>query len=111
VSTAVRSVSRGSSTDNEQCERAAAAEVARRGGGSIGFYGPAERLGHPHIFTQALTRADGAWVYILHDSWLEPGFYAALREVFRANPEAGAAFCQQRIAHQGAQRLIDGAIG
>jgi len=85
-------------------QRAAAAEVERIGGGRVGFHGPAERLGHPHIFNRALSRADGAWMHILHDDdWLEPGFYAALRQVIDANPEAGAAFCQQRIAHQGAE--------
>jgi hypothetical protein len=43
-------------------------------------------------------------VHILHDDdWLEPGFYAAMHSVIDANPEAGSAFCQQRIVHQGAE--------
>jgi glycosyltransferase involved in cell wall biosynthesis len=85
-------------------QRAAAAEVVRLGGGRIGLHAPTERLGHPHIFNRALERARGEWVHILHDDdWLEPGFYSGLRAVIDAHPEAGAAFCQQRIAHQGAE--------
>lgn len=85
-------------------QRAAAAEVERLGGGRVGFHAPGERLGHPRVFNRCLERATGRWVHILHDDdWLEPGFYDALGAVIDANPEAGAAFCQQRIAHQGAE--------
>ncbi len=89
---------------DEQRQAAAKAEVERLGGDKIGFIGPKERLGQPHIFNRAIEESRGEWLHILHDDdWLEPGFYQALSATIADQPGIGATFCQQRIAHQGAE--------
>ncbi len=93
--------------DLSNLERQAAigAEVARVGGGRVGFHPLPERIGHPGIFNLCIDRATGQWVHILHDDdWVEPGFYAALRAGIEARPEVGAAFCQHSIVAQGVEQ-------
>ena len=67
-------------------------------GERVQFHGHPVNLGHPHVFNLCLERARGEWVHILHDDdWVEPGFYAALREGIAQAPQAGAAFSQHAV--------------
>ncbi|MGZ8216667.1 glycosyltransferase family 2 protein [Methylomagnum sp.] len=95
--------------DFSGAERQAAigAEVARVGGGRVGFFPLPVRVGHPHIFNACIARARGQWVHILHDDdWVEPGFYQALRQGIESAPEVGAAFCQQSIVSTARAELL-----
>ncbi|MBK9242367.1 MAG: glycosyltransferase family 2 protein [Acidobacteria bacterium] len=67
-----------------------------------------ENVGHPHIFNLCIERARGEWVHILHDDdWVEPGFYAAIRDGISQAPQIGAAFSQHAVVTQGRGETTD----
>ena len=65
------------------------------GGDRVTFTAIEHNLGHPSIFNYCIDQAVGDWIHILHDDdYLVPGFYAALENGLKMQPEVGAAFCR-----------------
>jgi hypothetical protein len=84
-----------------EVQRELAERLGKLAGNRVELHCLPETLGHPHIFNRCIERARGEWVHILlDDDWVEPGFYAALREGIEKAPEVGAAFSQHAIVMQ-----------
>ena len=66
--------------------------------GQVEFHELPTRVGHPQIFNECLNRARGDWIHILHDDdWVHAGFYAAMEEGIRREPDVGAAFARHEL--------------
>lgn len=65
--------------------------------GRVSYFRQARNVGLVRNLNTCVTRAQGDLVHILHaDDLVLPGFYAALDELFRNHPSAGAAFSRVR---------------
>jgi glycosyltransferase involved in cell wall biosynthesis len=74
------------------------AVVEQVGKGRVSFHRQPRNVGHVDNFACAIRRARGRYVHLLHgDDRVEPGFYAALRTGFEADPDAVLAFCRHRF--------------
>ena len=75
--------------------------VKEIGDGRIQFYCNPFNVGHPEIFNVCLNRAQGHWIHVLHDDdWIEPGFYASLRQGIESANHVGAAYCRHYFADE-----------
>jgi hypothetical protein len=80
-----------------------AAEV---GGGRVGFFRQAAKVGHIKNFQTCLQRARGHLVHLLHgDDYVLRGFYGAMERAFTEIPEAGAAFCRSILIDEQGHQL------
>jgi glycosyltransferase involved in cell wall biosynthesis len=67
--------------------------VQKMGLGRVDYFQQPRNVGSLRNFETCLNRATGQWVHLLHgDDRVALGFYAEIESLFRANPEAGAAF-------------------
>lgn len=66
--------------------------VQEVGKGRVLFYRQPQNRGSLRNFETCLNRAKGHWVHLLHgDDMVAEGFYAEIKSLFEAHPEAGAA--------------------
>ncbi len=64
--------------------------------GRVGYHRLPKNVGHSFNFTEAVRRAKGQLVHLLHDDdKVKPGFYEKFAAIFRKYEEAGAVFCRQ----------------
>ena len=69
--------------------------IAKIGKGRIGYVRQEQNVGSLRNFETCINRSRGKLVHLLHgDDRVKPGFYAKMKDLFEAFPEAGAAFCR-----------------
>jgi hypothetical protein len=66
--------------------------VEEIGRGRVSYFRQPFNVGQFPNVNDAIRRARGQWLHILHDDdWIEPGFYAAFEPALAADPRIGAA--------------------
>ena len=82
--------------------------VKKIGKGRVGFYRQPENVGSLRNFETCLNRSTGHYVHLLHgDDQVKKGFYKEIERVFKAFPEAGAAFTGFTFIDEDNQPLYD----
>lgn len=72
--------------------------VEKIGKGRVKYHRQQDNVGSLRNFETCLNRAQGKLVHILHgDDRVMVGFYNTIHSLFRAHPEAGAAFCRYQF--------------
>lgn len=81
--------------------------VQELGKGRVQFFRQPENVGHRKNFEEALRRATGTWIHLLHgDDYVLPGFYAAFTKLFREYPQLMAAFCRHDFVNEHNRHLF-----
>jgi glycosyltransferase involved in cell wall biosynthesis len=79
--------------DDHSTDTDVEALVAEIGKGRVGFFRQENNVGSLRNFETCLNRSKGQWIHILHgDDMVKPGFYQEIASLFKAYPDAGAAF-------------------
>lgn len=79
--------------DDASTDADVGAIVESLGKGRVEYFRQEENVGSLRNFETCLNHAKGHLIHILHgDDYVSPGFYAEIRTLFEAYPEAGAAF-------------------
>jgi glycosyltransferase involved in cell wall biosynthesis len=82
--------------------------VRKIGKGRVGYFRQSQNVGSLRNFETCLNRATGHYIHLLHgDDRVKRGFYDEIEQVFKAFPEAGAAFTGYNYVNEQNQRLSD----
>lgn len=81
--------------------------VAEIGQGRVSFFQQPENVGHRRNFEEALARATGERIHLLHgDDYVLPGFYAAFDQLFETHPQLNAVYCRHDFVDEKNQHLF-----
>jgi glycosyltransferase involved in cell wall biosynthesis len=82
--------------------------VQQIGNGRVGYYRQQQNVGSLRNFETCLNRATGQYIHLLHgDDLVLNEFYSEIENLFRAYPEAGAAFTGFTYVDEENERLYD----
>lgn len=94
--------------DDASTDTDVAALVQAIGKGRVKYHRQPENVGSLRNFETCLNRAQGQLVHLLHgDDKVRDGYYATMDRLFRAYPEAGAAFCRYSCMDETGEMLYE----